>query len=149
MRSAVLFCVFLEVAFSANPDWNGLKVTWSMNPFNSWGFDSQPRVMPNGTGDYQLRDDQCKNRKYGFHCYEDGKCCDDFIANGKFYGQRYWFKQDPALTLLFDKKGVIAGIQTSVRAPSRLRQPFRRLSLTPGTQKRLRPIPLPVKPLLH
>jgi len=47
-------------------------------------------------GDFELRDDFCAN------------------PNGKFFGQRYWHNKDATLSLLFDKNGFIAGIQTSV-----------------------------------
>jgi len=45
-----------------------------------------------------------------------GVCIERSIINTDklFRGQRYWFKNDPATILLFDKNGYIAGIQTSV-----------------------------------
>jgi len=55
-----------------------------------------PRDLSGKHSGYELRDDQCKT------------------PNAKFVGQRYWYKADPALTLLYDTKGIIAGIQTSV-----------------------------------
>jgi len=41
---------------------------------------------------------------------------DDLCADGgkKFLGQRYWYKQDPTFMLLFDKNGIIAGMQNSM-----------------------------------
>jgi len=86
-------------AYGSNPEWDGLRVTWSLNPFNKWGFDSMPRDLSE-KHDLQLRDNQCNS------------------SNAKFLGQRYWTKTDskpdPAVTLLYDTKGIIAGIQTSI-----------------------------------
>lgn len=97
MNYAILATLCLVSAvYGSNPEWNGLRVTWSLNPFNSWGFDSVPRDLSGKLGDYQLKDDQCK------------------AANAKFLGQRYQYKQDPAMSLLYDTKGIIAGIQTSI-----------------------------------
>lgn len=91
---AVLF--FASAAYGSAPEWNGLRVTWSLNPFNSWAFNSLPRGLTEKMTDFHPRDDQCKT------------------PNAKFVGQRFWYKQDPSLTLLYDTKGTIAGIQTSV-----------------------------------
>jgi len=95
--STILFCATL--VSGSSPEWNGLRVTWSLNPFNKHGFESMPRDL-NSKGDLQLRDNQCN------------------ITNAKFLGQRFWYRSDPAsdaaLTLLYDTKGIIAGIQTSI-----------------------------------
>jgi len=91
---SVLF--FASAAYGSSPEWNGLRVTWSLNPFNSWAFDSLPRALGEKLGDFHPRDNQCK------------------VSNAKFLGQRLWYKQDPAVTLLYDTKGTIAGIQTSI-----------------------------------
>ena len=92
---SVLF--FASAAYGSGPDWDGLRVTWSINPLSSWGFDGMPRTLgENQYGNFHPRDDQCK------------------VANAKFLGQRLWYKQDPAVTLLYDTKGIIAGIQTSI-----------------------------------
>jgi len=80
-------------AFAA--EWDDLKVTWSANPFSSWAFDSMPRNSNGALKDFVFKDDQC-------------------VQGSKFAGKRYWYKQDPAVMLLFDKNGFIAGIQTSV-----------------------------------
>jgi len=88
----------LGVAFGA-PDWNSLRVTWSANPLSSWGFDKMPRSLSEKHDDWTLRDDQCASPSE---------------PNAKFLGKRYWYKNDPALTLLFDAQGTIAGIQTSL-----------------------------------
>jgi len=59
------------------------------------GWDKVPRQLSEIKGDFALKDDLC--------------------AAGKgLVGQRYWYKQDPALMLLFDKNGFIAGIQTAI-----------------------------------
>ena len=101
MNKIILSVLFFASAahsffFGSGPDWNGLRVTWSPNPLSTWAFDSMPRTLDeNQYGDFRPRDDQCK------------------IANAKFLGQRLWYKQDPAVILLYDTKGTIAGIQTS------------------------------------
>jgi charged multivesicular body protein 7 len=96
---AATLLVSVSLAFARGPDWDGLRVTWSANPFNSWGFDSQPRDLTE-KNKLELRDNQCTT------------------PNAKFLGQRYWYRNgaalDPALTLLYDTKGIIAGIQTSI-----------------------------------
>jgi len=91
---AVLFTA--SAVYGAKPAWDGLRVTWSMNPFNPWAFKSLPRDLSGPIDGFALRDNQCQ------------------ISNAKFLGQRYWYKQDPALTLLYDNNGIIAGMQTSV-----------------------------------
>jgi len=76
-------------------NWSALRVSWYANPLSPWGFDGVPRSLDENKEIFQLKDDQC-------------------AAGGqKFLGQRYWYKQDPSLILLFDKNGIIAGIQTS------------------------------------
>lgn len=92
----VLSLVLLVIATCTDAaEWDGLRVTWSLNPFSKWGFNSLPRKVTDLTKDFKLRDDQCST------------------ANAKFLGKRYWYQEDPAVTLLFDKNGIIAGIQTS------------------------------------
>jgi len=76
-------------------DWDDLRVTWSANPFSSWGFDPMPRTSTGAMKDFVLKDDQC-------------------AQGSKFVGKRYWYKQDPAVILLYDKNGYIAGIQTAI-----------------------------------
>jgi charged multivesicular body protein 7 len=93
--------VFLTVAMATQaswiPDfshnWTNLRVSWNLIPFK--GFDEMPLTVQD-KGKFELRDDFCAN------------------PNGKFFGQRYWKNKDAALSLLFDKNGVVAGIQTSV-----------------------------------
>jgi len=96
MQYAILaLLAFAGAAYGSGPDWDDLKVTWSINPLNTWGFDAMPRDLSGKLSGFEAKDDQCK------------------VDNAKFLGQRYWYKQDPALVLLFDKNGIIAGIQTS------------------------------------
>jgi len=90
--------IFLLMASAANAffdlrKWDTLKVTWNINPFK--GFDYLPRQLSENK-EFELKDDLCKT------------------AGGKMLGQRYWYKKDPTVMLLFDKNGHIAGIQTSV-----------------------------------
>lgn len=92
---AIVFLFTVSAVYGAKPAWDGLRTTWSLNPFSPWAFQSQPRDLQH-IGDYTFRDNQCQ------------------ISNAKFLGQRYWYKQDPALTLLFDTNGIIAGMQTSI-----------------------------------
>jgi charged multivesicular body protein 7 len=112
MKSIILV-LFLGAAtavqasfFDLSKDWNALRVTWGFRPF--WALDKMPRTTAEATDGFSLKDDQCKT------------------GNGKFVGQRYWYKQDPSVILLFDVQGTIAGIQTSVLktqySPSKLSQ---------------------------
>jgi hypothetical protein len=76
-------------------DWKALRLSWYANALNPWAFNSVPRSLDDNK-DFTLKDDMCAN------------------GDGKFFGQRYWYKGDPTAILLFDKNGIIAGIQTSV-----------------------------------
>lgn len=96
MNCAIAVILALAAVAQAKPDWDGLRATWSLNPFSSYAFASLPRDLSGKLGDFKPRDNQCN------------------ITGAKFLGQRYWAKNDPAITLLFDAKGIIAGIQTSV-----------------------------------
>jgi len=92
--------IFLAMAMAVNagllPDlrkWDSLKVTYSFNPLK--GFDKLPMQLSENK-DFEFRDDLCAT------------------GNGKLIGQRYWHNKDHTLSLLFDKNGHIAGIQTSL-----------------------------------
>jgi hypothetical protein len=74
-------------------DWNSLSVTWNLIPFQ--GFKTMPRLT-NDKHEFTFKDNQCT------------------ASDAKFRGQRYWSKLDPAVILLFDKNGIIAGMQSSV-----------------------------------
>jgi len=98
--TCVKIIIFLSVCFASGyfargADWDDLKVTWSVNPFSSWAFDSMPRNANGAMGDFVLKDDQC-------------------VQGSKFVGKRYWYKKDPAVILIYDKNGYIAGMQTAV-----------------------------------
>jgi len=96
MKFLLLLGVAIAVQAKFPPDfthnWTNLRVRWHAVPFK--GVNELPRSLKE-IGEFELRDDLCK-------------------TGGKFAGQRYWFKKDPALSLLFDKNGIIAGVQTSV-----------------------------------
>jgi len=91
--------IFLTMAVAANAflfdvrKWDALKVTWNKNPLK--GFDNLPRQISENK-EFELKDDLCAT------------------GGGKLIGQRYWYKKDPTVMLLFDKNGHIAGLQTSV-----------------------------------
>jgi len=96
----ILLAIFHYVAvfsscLASGQAWNGLRVTWSANPFSSWGYDSMPRNEHGSMKQFTLKDDQC-------------------APGSKFLGKRYWYKEDPAVMLLYDKNGYIAGIQTAI-----------------------------------
>jgi hypothetical protein len=76
-------------------DWNDLKTTWGLNPFSSIEYASQPRT----TSDENMK---------GF-VLMDNACTED---GSPFAGQRYMTGGDPALVLLYDVNGLIAGMQT-------------------------------------
>jgi len=92
-----VLAIFLLVAASfAQEDltsWDGLYATWTYLPDK--GFDPLPRQLSE-TQTFVLRDDQCAD------------------SNSKFRGRRYWENQDSALSLIFDKNGIIAGLQSSI-----------------------------------
>jgi charged multivesicular body protein 7 len=92
---SLLFAATQANLFDFSLDWNALRVSWYVNPLSPWGFDRLPRTLEENAGEFTLLDDQCAT------------------AGAKFVGQRYWYKEDPAVILLFDKNGVIAGIQTA------------------------------------
>jgi len=99
MKSVILATLLSALAVQAHlPDfslnWSALRVSWYANPLSSWAFDGVPRTLEENN-QFVLLDDQC-------------------AAGGqKFVGQRYWFNQDPSVILLFDKNGIIAGIQSA------------------------------------
>lgn len=93
---AVAALVLFVAAVNADPLWDGLRVTWMANALNPWAFDSIAREAKSLSRSYKLRDNQCN------------------APNAKFLGKRYWYNEDPALTILYDVNGIVAGIQTSV-----------------------------------
>jgi charged multivesicular body protein 7 len=92
----------LQIALS-DPAWNDLRVTFGINPFSKWDFDELPRDASGDMQGFVLKDDQCASGK------------------GMFAGKRYWYENDPAVQLIFDANGYIAGIQSS--APKTQWQP--------------------------
>lgn len=74
-------------------DWNGLKVTWGINPFTS--FNNMPRTVSDAVSD-------------GWSRMAPGVACD---GNAKFMGYRYWKDNDLSVILIFDANNFIAGIQ--------------------------------------
>jgi len=86
----LLVILLSAVSTFADPSWNGLYATWNALPQK--GFDAMPRSLDE-KHNFVLKDNQCNG--------------------GKFLGQRYWSNNDPALILLFDKNGIIAGMQSS------------------------------------
>ncbi|XP_035673849.1 uncharacterized protein LOC118414135 [Branchiostoma floridae] len=81
--------------FSEDAEWNDLRVTWGLNQlFSSTVFDSLPRTESDALAE-------------GWVDFSRGAKCDD-----SFYrGSRYIKDNDPAVMLLFDKNGYVAGIQ--------------------------------------
>jgi len=93
----LVFLLSVAFAFADPPthqSWNGLFAPWDARP-NS-GYDALPRQLSE-KGNFVLKDNQCTS------------------AGAKFRGQRYWVFNDPATIIIFDKNGIIAGWQTSVR----------------------------------
>jgi len=95
MFKSILILLGLTAATYA-AKWDGLRVTWGLNPFSQWDFAKLPRDMSN--------DDM-----QGFVPMDD--LC---ATKGPFAGRRYWVPSDPSLILLFDKNGYIAGMQTMI-----------------------------------
>jgi len=77
--------------------WDSLTLTWGLNPFSKYEFMSAPREVSSATNaGWKQRDNYCG-------------------SDSTFRGIRYYDStSDPALTLLFDVAGYIAGIQTSI-----------------------------------
>jgi len=96
MNISILLVAFAVAAVSAAPEWDGLRTTWSANPFGTYGFNAMPRTTSDvGKEGFVLVDSFCGSDK-------------------KFRGNRYRKDGDAGFTLLFDKNGFIAGSQISV-----------------------------------
>ncbi|XP_019646316.1 PREDICTED: uncharacterized protein LOC109486851 [Branchiostoma belcheri] len=78
------------------PAWDGLRVTFGLNPFGN-NFDRLPRTM-----------EEAKDQ--GWTQFGSKSC-----RAGTWLGFRYVKDNDPAVTLLFDKNGYIAGLQMGVK----------------------------------
>ncbi|KAK7508448.1 hypothetical protein BaRGS_00000014 [Batillaria attramentaria] len=72
--------------------WNGLEVTFGVNPFDSNVFASLPRTESDASSDGWTKIGDCD-------------------TSSKFRGRRYVKDNDYAVILLFDVNGYIAGIQ--------------------------------------
>jgi charged multivesicular body protein 7 len=95
MKSIIALVLALKLV-SAAQNWDGLRVTWNLNFLSDYAFTPMPRLTVDTTG--------------ANFVFKDDFCGDD----AKFRGLRYWYKNDPATVLLYDKAGYIAGIQTLV-----------------------------------
>uniref|UniRef100_A0A914X6D4 Uncharacterized protein n=1 Tax=Plectus sambesii TaxID=2011161 RepID=A0A914X6D4_9BILA len=87
---------FLALTHAAS--WDSLKVTWNINPFSGNSFADLPRDIKKDAMGFVLMDNQCNGNQ----------------PKGPFAGIRYWKDNDPAVVLIFDINGIIAGIQTVV-----------------------------------
>jgi len=95
-------CLFAVVStangiFFGGQAWDGLRTTWSLNPFNNNAFQGMPR-------------DRSTDSMNGF-VQKDNFCTS---TNTQFRGKRFWESSDPSLVLLFDINGYIAGMQSMI-----------------------------------
>jgi len=98
LKFVLLVCLVPTVSawfFSDSPEWDGLRVTFGLNPFDSDHFDRLPRTVEDATGDGWTLIESCDVTK-------------------PWRGERYALGGDYAVILLFDVNGYIAGIQTSI-----------------------------------
>lgn len=95
MKTIIFLFAVITCVLSASPSWNDLRTTFGINPFSKWDFAEMPRDLSQDTKGFTLKDNMCSGSQ-------------------QFVGSRYWSDSDPALILLFDVNGYIAGIQTSV-----------------------------------
>jgi hypothetical protein len=99
MLFLIAFLAMVAASSAGNPDkgrkWDGLRVTWGKNQSDPNLFVRYPRT-----------ETDAKNE--GFEMISD---CD---LNAPWRGKRYIKNKDPYVVLLFDIKGYIAGIQTTV-----------------------------------
>ncbi|CAF0898530.1 unnamed protein product [Brachionus calyciflorus] len=99
MKFEIILLVALNIALGqcflfnkANGKWNDLKVTWGINPFNSKNFQSLPRTEAEAVSLGWTKEKNCS----------------------QVNGNRYIFNNDNAVLLIFDVRGIIAGIATSI-----------------------------------
>ncbi|OWF54729.1 uncharacterized protein LOC110441354 [Mizuhopecten yessoensis] len=78
-----------------DPDWNNLRVTWSLNPLDTLGFNAMPRTVDEAKAQGFVMDSDCGE-----------------IAG--LQGKRFVKGRDYGLVLVYDKNGYIAGIQIGV-----------------------------------
>ncbi|XP_055997302.1 uncharacterized protein LOC130047090 [Ostrea edulis] len=89
---AASFCDGFLFGHKTHP-WDGLKVTWGLNPFNS--FNNMPRT-------------ETEAKTAGFTLISG-------CGQSPFLGKRYMKDNDPAVILIYDVNGYIAGIQAGVQ----------------------------------
>jgi charged multivesicular body protein 7 len=116
---AVFLTLALAVAstqalFGSSDKWDGLEVTWGINPFSSINFATLPRTTQDAASS-------------AFTPFPGGSQCMSGSQN-QFAGFRYWYNNDPAVILLFDVNGFIAGIQTAIDTTKSNYQPTAQLA---------------------
>jgi charged multivesicular body protein 7 len=98
MFKLCLLIAIVGVSF-ASVAWDDLRVTWDPKFWEAGAFAKLPRTEDDAKkAGFVLKDDQCTS------------------VQQTFRGKRYWINQDPAVVLLYDKNGFIAGIQNSPKA---------------------------------
>jgi len=95
MKAIFAFFLASLTCVLSTPAWDDLRTTFGINPFSKIDFAEQPRDLHQDLQGFTLMDNMCSGTQ-------------------QFLGQRYWSNNDPALILLFDVNGYIAGIQTAV-----------------------------------
>jgi len=98
MKAIFILFVAVFTGVLSTPAWNDLRTTFGIDPFSKWDFAEMPRDLSQDTKEFTLMD--------------NGDTCAS--GAGPFVGKRYWADSDPAVILLFDGSGYIAGIQTAV-----------------------------------
>lgn len=93
--NVLFFALVITVSVDSAPEWNDLRVTWGLNVQTD--FQQQPRTA-------------LEAQKQGFHPVGFKTCNGSGVYNGFAYAK----DEDYALTLLYDIKGYIAGIQIGV-----------------------------------
>jgi len=95
--------------------WTNLKVTFGLNPFNN--FNKMPRKTRTAV-------------REGWSKITENNDCTN---GGKFMGYRYVMEDDVGLTLLYDKNGIISGLQMNL---------LKSEILTPNNHYRYEKVPL-------
>ncbi|XP_048748192.2 uncharacterized protein LOC125660415 [Ostrea edulis] len=84
-----------------SPKWNDLRITWDYNSTN-------PGLVTNPAAFAQLPLKESDAIIDGFTLLTD---CSGSM---NFVGKRYWRNNDPAVVLIYDTQGLIAGLQTGI-----------------------------------
>uniref|UniRef100_A0A1W7R968 Venom protein n=1 Tax=Hadrurus spadix TaxID=141984 RepID=A0A1W7R968_9SCOR len=96
MIAATFVVLFSIVGICATePTWTTLRVTWGLNVLSKHVYAKLPLTTS-------------ETAEYGFHEIREG------CADGKFRGRRYIKDNDPAVILIYDSKGFVAGIQSGL-----------------------------------